>query len=147
MNAMKNFLKRFKRMIVVTMLFTFSFASYSFVDSYFEISKNLDIMSSLLRELNAYYVDDIKPGDLMKKGIDGMLQSLDPYTEYYAESEIEDYKVMLTGQYGGIGAYVRQEGDYVVIAEQYDGFPAQKSGLMAGDILLEVNGMSLKGKT
>src|SRR5687767_11173517 len=98
MNTIKNIGRRFKKMIVVTLLFTFSFMSYSFVDSYFEISKNLDIVSSLLRELNAYYVDDIKPGDLMKKGIDGMLESLDPYTEFYAESEIEDYKVMVTGQ-------------------------------------------------
>ncbi|MEW6467493.1 MAG: S41 family peptidase [Bacteroidota bacterium] len=147
MNTIKTVMRKFKKAIVVTMLFTFSFISYSFVDSYFEISKNLDIMSSLLRELNAYYVDDIKPGDLMKKGIDGMLESLDPYTEFYAESEIEDYKVMVTGQYGGIGALVRQQGDYVVIAEPYEGFPAQKAGLMAGDMLLEINGLSVKGKT
>lgn len=134
-------------MAAIALVFVFSFVSYSFVDSYFEISKNLDIMASLVRELNTYYVDDIKPGDLMKKGIDGMLNSLDPYTEFYAESDIEDYKVMVTGQYGGIGAVVRQEGDYVVISEPYEGFPAQKSGLMAGDVLLEVNGMSVKGKT
>src|ERR1051325_12254332 len=76
-----------------------------------------------------------------------MLGSLDPYTEYYPESEVEDYKVMVTGQYGGVGALIQQKGDYCVISEPYEGFPAQKAGLMAGDVLLEVNGTSVKGKT
>jgi carboxyl-terminal processing protease len=143
---MKTFIQRFKKHIVILSLLGFAGISFSFVDSYFEISKNMEIMNTVLRELNSYYVDEIKPGDLMKKGIDGMLESLDPYTEYYAESEVEDYKVMVTGQYGGIGALVQQKGDYCVISEPYEGFPAQKAGLMAGDVLLEVNGISVKGK-
>jgi carboxyl-terminal processing protease len=143
---MKAFLNRFKKQVIVLSFVTFTAISFSFIDSYFEISKNMEIMNTVLRELNSYYVDDIKPGDLMKKGIDGMLESLDPYTEYYAESEVEDYKVMVTGQYGGVGALVQQKGDYCVISEPYEGFPAQKSGLMAGDVLLEVNGQSVKGK-
>ena len=144
---MNPFLKRFKKHLVLLTLVIFAFGSFSFVDSYFEISKNMEIMNTVLRELNTYYVDEIKPGDLMKKGIDGMLESLDPYTEYYAESEVEDFNVQMHGQYGGIGSIVQQKGDYCVIAEPYEGFPAQKAGLMAGDILLEVNGTSAKGKT
>ena len=120
--------------------------SYSFVDSYFEVSKNLDIFATLFRELNIYYVDETNPGDLMKKGIDDMLSSLDPYTNYIPESEIEDYRYMTTGQYGGIGALVRQIGDYVVISEPYQGFPAQKADLRAGDRILKVNDIDVKGK-
>lgn len=121
--------------------------SFGFIDNYFELSKNLDIFATLLRELNTYYVDEIKPGELVKKSIDGMLKTLDPYTEFYAESDIEDYKMMVTGQYGGIGALIRQKGDYVIIGEPYEGFPAQKSGLMAGDVIKEIEGKSIKGKT
>src|ERR1051325_5976718 len=144
---MKAFVTRFRKLIIVSSLGVFVAISFSFIDSYFEISKNMEIMNTVMRELNSYYVDDIKPGDLMKKGIDGMLGSLDPYTEYYPESEVEDYKVMVTGQYGGVGALIQQKGDYCVISEPYEGFPAQKAGLMAGDVLLEVNGTSVKGKT
>ena len=144
---MKAFVTRFRKLIIISSLGIFVSVSFSFIDSYFEISKNMEIMNTVMRELNSYYVDDIKPGDLMKKGIDGMLNSLDPYTEYYPESEVEDYKVMVTGQYGGVGALIQQKGDYCVISEPYEGFPAQKAGLMAGDVLLEVNGTSVKGKT
>jgi carboxyl-terminal processing protease len=83
----------------------------------------------------------------MKKGIDAMLKSLDPYTTYIPESEIEDFRFMTTGQYGGIGALITKRGDYVYISEPYEGFPAQKAGLMAGDKILEINGVSAKGKT
>lgn len=143
---MKAFLKKFKLLLIVTMIGSYSFISYSFVDSYFEVSKNLDIFATLFRELNMYYVDETNPGELMKKGIDDMLGSLDPYTNYIPESEIEDYRYMTTGQYGGIGALVRQQGDYVVISEPYEGFPAQKADLRAGDRLLKINDIDVKGK-
>lgn len=112
----------------------------------FELSKNLDVFASLYRELNTRYVDETDPGKLMKTGIDAMLESLDPYTNYYPESEIEDYKFMQTGQYGGIGSMVHKIGDYCVISEPYEGFPAYKSGLRAGDKILEINAVSAKGK-
>ena len=144
---MKKKILAMKKKLMLWGIGIFAVFSLAFADGYFEISKNLDIFATVVRELNNYYVDEIKPGELMTRGIDGMLESLDPYTEYYPESEVEDYKVMLTGQYGGIGALVQQRGDYVMISEPYEGFPAMKAGLIAGDIILEVNGTSVKGKT
>ncbi len=128
---------------VIVMLTTVAFTNNT---DQFELSKNLDIFASLYRELNMRYVDETDPGKLMKTGIDAMLESLDPYTNYYPEAEIEDYKFMQTGQYGGIGSAVHKIGDYCVISEPYEGFAAQKAGLKAGDKILEVNGLSAKGK-
>lgn len=116
-------------------------------DNYFEISKNLEIFSAIMKELNIYYVDEIKPGELTKTGVDAMLESLDPYTVYIPESMVEDHRMNTTGQYGGIGAQVRKKGDYVVITDIYDNSPAQKSGLQAGDVIVEVAGQSTKGKS
>lgn len=115
-------------------------------DNFFEISKNLEIFATLYRELNVFYVDDVQPGDMMKTGIDAMLESLDPYTTYITESNIEDYRFMTTGQYGGIGSLIRAVDGDVYISEPYEGFPAFKSGLKAGDKLLMINNISLKGK-
>ena len=140
-------MKKIKITLVAITVIIASFLSVSFTDNYFEIAKNLDIFTSLYKELNTYYVDETDPGKLMKKGIDAMLKSLDPYTTYIPESEIEDFRFMTTGQYGGIGAIITKRGDYVFISEPYEGFPAQKAGLMAGDKILEINGVSAKGKT
>ena len=122
-------------------------SSFSFTESYFEIAKNLDIFTTVYRELNNYYVDETDPGKLMKTAIDKMLNSLDPYTNYIPESEIEDFQFMTTGQYGGIGAVITKRKEYVFISEPYEGFPAQKSGLIAGDKILEIDGESAKGKS
>jgi carboxyl-terminal processing protease len=120
--------------------------STGFVSNYFDISKNLEIFTNLYRELNIYYVDETQPGNLMKTGIDAMLKSLDPYTVYYPESKIEDYRFMTTGQYGGIGALIHtHEGD-VTISQPYEGYPAQKNGLRAGDVVIAIDGESIKGK-
>jgi len=124
-----------------------SLSLFGFADSYFEIAKNLDVFTTLYRELNNYYVDETDPGKLMKTGIDAMLKSLDPYTTYIPESEIEDFKFMTTGQYGGIGAVITQRNSYVFISEPYEGFPAQKAGLIAGDKILKIDGVSAKDKT
>jgi len=113
----------------------------------FEIMRNLDIYSTLIKELNQDYVDNINPGNLTETGINAMLESLDPYTNYIPESEVEDYKFITTGQYGGIGALIHQQGEYVVISEPYENSPALKSGLKAGDKILEINGLQAKNKT
>ncbi len=133
--------------LLLPIAITASIISYAFTDDLFEISKNLDVFSSMYRELNLYYVDETKPGQLMKTASDAMLQSLDPYTEYYTESEIEDYKIITTGQYGGIGASVREIADKVVISEVYENSPAAKAGIKAGDMIIEISGVAMKGKS
>ncbi|MBL7941670.1 MAG: S41 family peptidase [Flavobacteriales bacterium] len=121
--------------------------STTLADDYFEISKNLEIFTSVYKELNTYYVDETKPGSLMKAGIDAMLRSLDPYTVYYPESKIEDYKFMTTGQYGGIGALVNTIDGKITIVEPQEGFAAARAGLKSGDVVLEVDGKPVQGKS
>lgn len=113
----------------------------------FEIVKNLDIFYSVFRELNTYYVDETDPGKLIKTGVDEMLLSLDPYTTFIPESEMEDFRFMTTGEYAGIGSLISKIGDFVVISEPYEGFPAQLAGLKAGDKILEINGKSMSKKS
>ena len=136
-----------KKKLIFISLFISSLTLLSFKSDYFEIAKNLEIFTDLYKELNTYYVDETDPGKLIKSAMDEMLQNLDPYTNYIPESEIEDFQFMTTGQYGGIGAMITKRDEYVYISEPYEGFPAQKSGLMAGDKILEVNNISVKGKS
>lgn len=137
-----------KKLVASVFFISMSFLGFSQQSqNLFEISKNLDIFTELYKQLDINYVEGIKPGELMKTGIDAMLATLDPYTNYIPESEIEDYKFMTTGQYGGIGALVQRMGDYIVIAEPYKGYNADKAGLIAGDKILEINGFSTKGKS
>jgi len=112
----------------------------------FEIAKNVDIFVKILQELNAKYADDINPTDLVTKAIYGMLESLDPYSIYYPESKIEEFKLMTTGQYGGIGSLIQQHGKNVVILEPYENSPSHKAGLRAGDIILKINGQNVQDK-
>lgn len=117
------------------------------VDDYFEVSKNLDIFTTVYKEVNLSYVDEVKPGQLVRESIDGMLESLDPYTNFYSEAQAEDYRFQVTGSYGGIGAIVKKHGDDLVIDRPYTGYPAYNAGLRAGDVLLKVDGKSVVGKT
>lgn len=114
--------------------------------SLFEITKNLDIYTSIYRELNTYYVDDVDPNSLMREGVDAMLESLDPYTSYISEAEMENHRFQVTGKYGGIGAVIRKvEGD-VTVVEPYEGFAAFKAGLLAGDKILNIDGKDVTDK-
>jgi carboxyl-terminal processing protease len=115
-------------------------------DSFFEISKNMEVFTTLFKELNTYYVDPIQPGKIVKTGIDAMLEELDPYTNYITEEDIEDYKFMTTGKYGGIGSTVRKKDDHIAISEPYENSPVVKAGIKAGDLILEIDGHSTKGK-
>ena len=115
--------------------------------STFEISKNLDIFATMYKELNNNYVDELNHGDLVKTGIEALLEKLDPYTVFISEADIEDYSFMTTGQYGGIGALIHKQGEYIVVSEPYEGSPSQKAGLIPGDKILKVNDRDTKGKS
>ncbi len=116
-------------------------------ERYFEITKNLDIFATLFKEVNAFYVDEINPNDLIKTGINAMLASLDPYTNYIPEDDIEDYRTITTGQYGGIGAVIGRRSGKNMILMPYEGFPAHKAGLKIGDEILKVDNVDVKDKT
>lgn len=106
-----------------------------------DLVKNLDIYYTLFRELNMFYVDETDPEELVTTSINAMLSSLDPYTSYIPEANMDDFQFETTGEYGGIGALINQSGEQVIIAEPYEGFPAAMAGLRAGDVILEVDGI------
>ncbi len=114
-------------------------------DRYFQIAKNLDIFATLFKEVNAFYVDEINPNELMKTGINAMLNSLDPYTDYIPEDDIESYRTMTTGQYGGIGALVGKRNGFNTIIMPYEGYPAHKAGLQIGDKILKIDEIEITG--
>ena len=109
----------------------------------FEISKNYDILHSLYRELDQFYVDSVKPEKVLKNSINGLMSSFDPYTDYMPESETGDFKFLTTGEYGGVGAMIGQRNGKVVVQDVYENTPAQKNGLLPGDVLLEINGVKM----
>lgn len=116
-------------------------------DKGFEISKNLEIFANVYKTLHMNYVDDVDPSKAMKTAIDAMLASMDPYTNYFPESDMEDVKMQVLGQYGGVGSLIHQEGKNIYVSEPYEGLPADKAGLKAGDRILAVNGESTEGKS
>jgi carboxyl-terminal processing protease len=137
-------IKTIKVSLTITLIVISAFLMTGFTSKNFEIAKHLDIFTTLFRELVLNYVDEVNPSEIIKTGIDEMLYSLDPYTNYISESQIEDVRFMTTGQYGGIGALIHRRGDYVYISEPYEGFPAYKAGLLAGDKILKINGQSVE---
>ena len=143
---MKKILKK-KATIVMTviMALSFTFVAFNHDNKAFEISKSITIYVDLFKELNTFYVDQVETQKLLKTSIDKMLESLDPYTNYIPEEDIEDFRFMTTGEYAGIGALISRHGDEIIVSEPYEGFPAQKGGLKAGDVFLEIDGKSVKG--
>ena len=131
---------------MVLLVFTAVNANAQTKKNNFEISKSIDIYNNVLRQLNMYYVDEIDPSELNENAINAMLEGLDPYTVFISESQIEDVKLMTTGEYGGIGAVIQFFDGNSQISEPYEGFPAAKAGLIPGDIFLEVNGIDVTGK-
>ena len=133
-----------KVVLVATILFSTVFGFSQ--SNNFEVVKGLELMDLIYQNLDVHFVDEPKPGKLSKVAIDAMLKELDPYTVYYHEANMEDYRMMMTGQYGGVGALIRKMGDYICISEPYEGNPAQKSGLRAGDKILEIDGKNMVKK-
>ena len=141
-------MKRIVRSVFLTGLLLVS--PILFISSYdkeFEWSKNLDIFHSLLRELELYYVDETDPSKLIKTGMDQIMKTLDPYTVYIPESQIEDIQLMTTGEYGGVGALIGQDSAGAYITDPYEGSPAQRAGLRAGDRIVKVDDKTVIGKT
>jgi len=141
-NVQNNFLK-----LALTLMLFIGSAGFSQAQSNgFEVIKNLELIDLIHQNLEKYYVDDPKTGAISKAGIDAMLSELDPYTVYYHETNLEDLRMMSTGQYGGIGALIRRQGEHVMIAEPYEGNPAQIAGLRAGDKIISIDGKEMKSK-
>jgi carboxyl-terminal processing protease len=126
--------------LTIVVIVGVTFFSFTRDEKNFEVAKNLDIYHTLFRELNMFYVDEVNPNKLVKTSIDKMLESLDPYTNYISEDQMEDFRFMTTGEYAGIGALISKQNNKVVIAEPYEGMPAQKFGIKAGDEIVEVSG-------
>lgn len=113
-------------------------------ENYFEIAKSLDIFATLFKEVNTYYVDEVEPQKLIREGIHGMLESLDPYTGFIAEEDLENFRILTTGQYAGIGALISVINKKVIITHPYKNFPAYKSGIKVGDEIIGVDGKEVK---
>lgn len=140
-------MKRYKKPIIIAAVGILSMGIFAFTastGSYFEVTKNLDIFTTLYKELNTFYVDTLNPEKLMRAGTMEMLNELDPYTDYIPEEDMDDYRMQTTGKYGGIGAVIGTRAEWVIVTEPYEGFPAQKSGLQAGDKIIDVDGKNAK---
>jgi carboxyl-terminal processing protease len=136
-----------RKKVFILLIVLGSVFAFKATDDYFEVSKNIEIFSSVYKEVHSGFVDEVKPGDLMKKSIDAMLGSLDPYTNFYNESQAEDAMIMRSGEYGGIGCGSIKRDKFIYISTVYKGLAADKAGLRVGDKILEINGKSFEGKT
>ena len=132
-----------KRYILPVVASAFLFIGVSFKDDFFEIAKQIEIFTTLFKELNMNYVDETNPGDLMDKAIKGMLASLDPYTVYFNEQDVIKFKINNTGEYTGIGALITRKEDKLIVREPYKNFPADKAGLKAGDEIIQIGDVNL----
>jgi carboxyl-terminal processing protease len=137
--------KRYK-IVAIVVLAAIGFAFTKPAERYFEIAKSLDIFATLFKEVNTYYVDEVDPQKLIRKSIDSMLESLDPYTDFIPEDELEGFRVITTGQYAGIGAVIGELDNKTVITLPYKGFPAHNAGVKVGDEIIEIDGKYVKGK-
>lgn len=138
---------KYLKLFLILLVFTAVNAFGQTQQNNFEISKSVEIYINVLKQLNQYYVDEINPAELNETAINAMLEGLDPYTVFIPESQIEDVKLMTTGEYGGIGAIIQYFEGNTQISEPYEGFPAAKAGLIPGDVFLEVNGIDVRGKS
>lgn len=139
-------MKRKISLIIASILLLGFFAFKGPGEKYFDIAKSLDIFATLFKEVNALYVDEIEPKKLVQTGIQGMLESLDPYTDYIPEEDLEAFSIQTTGQYAGIGALIGSINKKSVVTHPYENFPAYRAGLKVGDEFITVEGKNVKGK-
>src|SRR5690606_13239601 len=139
--------RRLRWPVTLALLIVVTFAFRGPAEKYFEVAKSLDIFATLFKEVNAYYVDEVEPAKLVRTGIDAMLESLDPYTDYISEDEIESFRISTTGQYGGVGAMIGIVNKKVVITQPYKNFPAFEAGIKVGDEIVAVDGKNVRGKS
>ncbi len=136
-----------KTLSLIAGVLVLSSYAYNNNDRLFEIAKNMEIFTNVYRELNTHYVDDLEPNQLMRTGIDAMMNSLDPYTVYYSESQVESYRLSLDDSYDGLGAASKEIDEKFTIVEIYDQGPAQEAGLQVGDQIVSINGQSAKDRS
>ena len=132
-----------KKILIPILALGILFTTLSFKGDFFEIAKQIEIFTTLFKELNMNYVDETTPSDLMNKAIKGMLEDLDPYTVYWDEQEVEDARINNSGMYTGIGATVRNKDNKIIIIEPFKGFPADKAGLKSGDQIIKIGDITL----
>ena len=133
-----------KKYIIPVVASAFLFVGVSFKEDFFEVAKQIEIFTTLFKAVNANYVDETNPGDLMDKAIKSMLADLDPYTNYFNEQDVVKYKINNTGEYTEIGALMIRKEDKLIIKEPYKNFPADKAGLKAGDEIIQIGDVDLK---
>ncbi|MCU0420696.1 MAG: S41 family peptidase, partial [Cyclobacteriaceae bacterium] len=131
--------------LVLILVIAVSFAAPT--DNYFEVAKSLDVFATLFKEVNALYVDEVDPKQLVNAGITGMLSNLDPYTSYIPEERREAFSIQNTGQYAGIGALIGHVNKKTVVTHPYPGFPASRAGIRVGDEFISVDGKDARGKS
>ncbi len=143
---MRAFFNKRKKLTAALLLIITAAGIFAFNenDKYFQIAKNLDIFAAFYRELNTYYVDDLPPEKVMRKGIEAMLEETDPFTDFVSEENLDDLKFMATGKYGGVGASINTNGEWTAITDVYEGSPMDKAGVKPGDIIVSMNGQSSK---
>ncbi len=138
-------MKKKASLVVVVSLALLAFTPAA--EPYFEIAKNLEIFTTLFREVNSYYVDEVNPTSLVQTGLEGMVETLDPYTEFIPEEELEAFSIQTTGQYAGIGALISTINAKNLVTHPYEGFPAQRAGMKVGDEIVSVDGKNVRGKS
>ena len=132
-----------KKVMIPVFAMVFLVAASSFKSDFFEIAKQIEIFTTLFKELNMNYVDETNPAELMDTAIKNMLEDLDPYTKFLNEQDVEAYKINNAGEYSGIGAQVRSYSDRILIVEPYKNYPADKAGLKAGDEIIKIGDITI----
>lgn len=139
MKELKRIIKRMKKGLVLAAVVALSTGLFAFKSDFFEVAKQMEIYTTLFKELNMYYIDEINPAQLTESAINNMLEELDPYTRYYDEQGVEEVRINSSGEYSGIGAESRYYDNKLVIAEVYEGYSAEEEGIKVGDQILKID--------